>query len=310
MKLNADVRLLTQFPTQPVEVQNEYFNNVLFFPDEDIKRTYYETKDNFRPTQETIIIKFGASMTGPTGRDRDFLAKIEAEYGYMVRYIKPLFEKEFNFTIHDFWKEFQTVKISLPPHEYGPAKWSITYKTIHYPDIFVIVYFVDFLANDLVAGSIELLPEEKMRPYIYPAKVYNQFFENVKFQYTRLGKNSFEVRLNFAPVEHEICLFSLDAETRPYGPTQKDKDFLKKIQDQYDHVVALAKPMIENEYRKTKPQFNIGNFEKDFRLSGIQLPKLNDKSLVWILSVENTSNEDLIGITFSGFEPQRIEFVG
>ncbi len=58
-------------------------------------------------------------------------------------------------------------------------------------------------------------------------------------------KNYFECRRYFKPTDEII---EIGVEGNVTGPTELPKDFFRKIESDYDKVIASVKPMLESEF--------------------------------------------------------------
>ena len=64
------------------------------------------------------------------------------------------------------------------------------------------------------------------------------------------------------------------------------KEFFRKIESDYDQIIASAKPIIENEFQNWKEDFNIKDFRKEFKAVYLYLPRCENEQKTWEIAFE------------------------
>src|SRR5262249_35293215 len=93
------------------------------------------------------------------------------------------------------------------------------------------------------------------------------------------SKNYFEGKGFFAPTQNEIgFLIQADIE----GPTTAQKEFYSDLQNNFEQYIQTIKPLIEDEFRNWKADFKIMDFNEEFTLVCLTIPRLDmKKALIW-----------------------------
>jgi hypothetical protein len=91
------------------------------------------------------------------------------------------------------------------------------------------------------------------------------------------------------------------------GPDQNQKEFYRWIQENYRELVTKILPLVEDEFENWKVGFKITNFDKEFELVGVTIPKQDKTALKWEMSFNTIHDENhQITIGFIGSEPKRV----
>ena len=133
---------------KPVIVQDDFFGSLRFMNFKDSSKNYFEGKGLFVPTNSETQYLIHADIDGPSDNQKVFYRDLQANFTQYVEKIKPLIEYEFrnwkeNFTIDDFYKEFNLVCITIPRHDTSPLIWDMAFTTIHDLNHHVTIDFVD-----------------------------------------------------------------------------------------------------------------------------------------------------------------------
>jgi hypothetical protein len=112
-----------------------------------------------------------------------------------------------------------------------------------------------------------------------PTVIQDEFFGQLRFvNFRDPSKNYFEGRGFFAPTNSETeYLIQADIE----GPTESQKAFMEELQKQFGLYVEKIKPLIEDEFRNWKEDFEIRDFNKEFKLVCITIPRPDRKPIIW-----------------------------
>lgn len=139
-----------------------------------------------------------------------------------------------------------------------------------------------------------------------PVKLENEFFETMLFLEDKkdLLKSYFECRRHFKPSE-KIIEIGIDGEAS--GPTQKQIDFFKSIEDNYSIIVKAISPLIEDEFRNWKEDFKINEFQKEFKPVYLYLPRCENDPKIWEIGFESDHDRNhTFRLTMSDFEVKKI----
>jgi hypothetical protein len=120
--------------------------------------------------------------------------------------------------------------------------------------------------------------------------------------------NYFEGAGYFEPIKSDIEYF-IDGDES--GPTDKQKEFYKTIQEEYSKITETIQPHIENEFRNWKDDFTIKNFIDEFTLVSMKIPREFGSETEWEMGFETKHDENhLITAYLKGYEVQSIGFDG
>lgn len=114
----------------------------------------------------------------------------------------------------------------------------------------------------------------------------------------------FEGRRYFKP-SGKIIELAIDADSS--GPTHTHKHFFENVERNYADLIKKSEPLICNEFRKWKPDFEILNFNEEFTPVYLEIPKDNNANTKWEIAFETVHDEDhTITITVIDFTPTEI----
>jgi hypothetical protein len=114
----------------------------------------------------------------------------------------------------------------------------------------------------------------------------------------------FECRRNFYPTDSIIEIGIDGVES---GPTIRQKDFFKNIEEKYPDIVKSISPLIEDEFRNWKEEFQIKDFKKEFKPVYLYIPTCESSPVIWEIAFE--SEHDLnhhFTITMNDFDAKEI----
>jgi hypothetical protein len=140
------------------------------------------------------------------------------------------------------------------------------------------------LINDEVFGKLR---------YISGSKPQDGYFEGKGF---------------FAPVGREIEYVIDSDET---GPTKWQKQFYYRTQQNFTLYISLLQPLITVEFRNWKDDFVIQDFDKEFTLEFLSIPREGKQPAEWEIGF--TTVHDLnhnVTILFLGEEPKHVTIDG
>lgn len=112
-----------------------------------------------------------------------------------------------------------------------------------------------------------------------PKIVHDDFFGPLRFMdFKDASKNYFEGKGHFMPTNSEVE-YLIHADIA--GPTGKQKEFYKNLEAEFNAYVQKIKPLIENEFRNWKENFEIKDFTKEFALVCITIPRFDKSPATW-----------------------------
>ncbi|HKC36259.1 MAG TPA: hypothetical protein VKB95_09360 [Chitinophagaceae bacterium] len=139
-----------------------------------------------------------------------------------------------------------------------------------------------------------------------PTKLESEFFGTMLFLTFKNEplKSYFECRRHFRPTD-KIIEIGIDADES--GPTQKQIDFFKKIEDNYFDVAKAVTPLIEDEFGNWKEGFKIVNFQKEFEAVYLRLPRCEANPVIWEIAFESDHDRNhTFTLTMSDLEAKEI----
>lgn len=112
-----------------------------------------------------------------------------------------------------------------------------------------------------------------------PTILQDDFFGELRFvDFKDASKNYFEGNGHFTPTNNNTeYLIQADKD----GPTDKQKQFYIDLQSNFADYIQRIKPLIEDEFRNWKDDFVIEDFNKEFELVCITIPRLDIRPLTW-----------------------------
>ncbi|NBP67129.1 MAG: hypothetical protein EBU52_00125 [Cytophagia bacterium] len=141
-------------------------------------------------------------------------------------------------------------------------------------------------------------------------KLENDFFGTMLFLEDKkdASKSYFECRRHFKPSD-EIIEIGIDGDVT--GPTQKQIDFFKSIEDNYLTITKAISPLIEDEFGNWKEGFKITDFQKEFEPVYLRLPRCESKPIVWEIAFESDHDRNhTFTLTMSDFDAREIVIDG
>jgi hypothetical protein len=151
--------------------------------------------------------------------------------------------------------------------------------------------------------------------YLYSMGLFGPSKKKIVFQDVVFGtllyrsskepsKGYFSGKAVFPPTSGETKYF---IQADPFGPTEGQRSFYQNLQSNFNAYAAKMKPLIENEFRNWQPDFAIKDFNKEFALVSVSIPRLDAKPVRWELAFETIHDQNhLFTIDFTDDEPQGI----
>ena len=138
-----------------------------------------------------------------------------------------------------------------------------------------------------------------------PTKIQDDFFGELRFiDFRDSAKNYFEGKGFFAPTQGETE-FLIQANIE--GPTTAQKEFYNDLQNNFEHYIEKIKPLIEDEFRNWKEDFEIKDFKKEFTLVCLTIPRLEIRPLIWDMAFTTIHDKNHhVTIDFIDSEPNGI----
>lgn len=139
-----------------------------------------------------------------------------------------------------------------------------------------------------------------------PTKLENEFFGAMLFLEDKKNtlQSYFECRRQFIPSD-KIIEIGIDGDVS--GPTQKQIDFFKSIEDNYTIIAKAISPLIEDEFGNWKEGFKINDFQKEFEPVYLRLPRCENKPIVWEIAFESDHDRNhTFTLTMSDFDAKEV----
>ena len=137
-------------------------------------------------------------------------------------------------------------------------------------------------------------------------KIEHDFFGVMIFSGGKLFKPSdyFECRRHFKPSNNII---EIGIEGDISGPTEKQINFFKSIEDNYSIITQAITPLIEEEFGNWNEFFTISDFNKEFKPVYLTLPRCETTPIIWEISFESDHDKNHIFIlTMNDLEAKEI----
>jgi hypothetical protein len=91
------------------------------------------------------------------------------------------------------------------------------------------------------------------------------------------------------------------------GPSEEQKIFYTRLQQNFTPYIEKINPLIEDEFRNWKPGFAIGDFNAEFTLLCISIPNMNNHPLIWDMAFSTVHDRNhQISIDFEDHHPAAI----
>jgi hypothetical protein len=123
-----------------------------------------------------------------------------------------------------------------------------------------------------------------------PIKIQDDIFGELRFIDSKdSSKNYFEGKGFFTPTQNDTeFLIKADIE----GPTSTQKEFYNELQNNFEQYIQKIKPLIEDEFRNWKENFEIKDFNKEFSLVCLTIPRIEIKPLIWDMAFTTIHDKD------------------
>jgi hypothetical protein len=138
-----------------------------------------------------------------------------------------------------------------------------------------------------------------------PDKYIDEYFGPLHFVGSRdASQDYFEGKTFFNPGHNEVTII---VKAGKNGPTSEQHQFYKQFQENYDHYVAKIQPLIIDEFRNWRDDFEISDFLKEFKLVFLVIPNMRDTPLVWEMAFTTIHDLDHhVTINFLDDQPNGI----
>jgi hypothetical protein len=115
-----------------------------------------------------------------------------------------------------------------------------------------------------------------------PTTIQDDFFGPLRLiSFKDNSKNYFEGKRFFTATNGDTEVL-IDADNE--GPTEQKNKFYNDLQNNFDQYTHKIKPLIEDEFRNWKEDFQIKDFNKEFKLVCLNIPRLDQTPLKWEMS--------------------------
>lgn len=139
-----------------------------------------------------------------------------------------------------------------------------------------------------------------------PTKLENEFFGTMLFLKHKRDslKSYFECRRHFKP-SGQIIEIGIEGDVT--GPAQDQIDFFKSIEDNYSIITKAISPLIQDEIRNWKEDFEIKDFYEEFKPVYLSLPRCANNPVIWEIVFESYQDRNhTFSITMSDFDAREI----
>ena len=137
-------------------------------------------------------------------------------------------------------------------------------------------------------------------------KIEHDFFGVMIFSGGKRPSSSdyFECHRQFKP-SNNVIEIGIDADIS--GPTQKQVNFFKSIEDNYPIITKSITPLIEAEFGNWNEFFTISDFNKEFRPVHLALPRCETMPIIWEIAFESDHDRNhTFTLTMNDFEAKEI----
>jgi hypothetical protein len=137
-------------------------------------------------------------------------------------------------------------------------------------------------------------------------KIDHDFFGQMTFAGGKKPDPSdyFECRRHFKPSNNVIGIV-IDGDIS--GPTEKQVNFFKSIEDNYSDITKAITPLIEDEFGNWNEFFAISDFIKEFEPVHLSLPRCESKPIIWEIAFNSDHDRNhTFTLTMHDFEAKEI----
>jgi hypothetical protein len=138
-----------------------------------------------------------------------------------------------------------------------------------------------------------------------PPAIQDELFGKLRFvDFKDPLQNYFEGKVFFNPSQAEIVvLIHSDLE----GPGAEQRAFYKEVENNFDRYLEKIKPLIEDEFRNWKEAFEIRDFNKEFTMDCITIPRIDVRPYKWEMVFTTVHDRNhYVTIDFVDKEPKGI----
>jgi hypothetical protein len=137
-------------------------------------------------------------------------------------------------------------------------------------------------------------------------KIDHDFFGQMIFTGGKVPNPSdyFECRRHFKP-SNNVIEIGIDGDIS--GPTEKQINFFKSIEDNYSNITKAITPLIEDEFGNWKEGFKISDFNKEFEPVYLRLPRCEFNPIIWEIAFESDHDSNhTFTLTMNDFDAKEI----
>jgi hypothetical protein len=134
------------------------------------------------------------------------------------------------------------------------------------------------------------------------------FFGPLRYWRSKSGISYFSGSVYFSPKGKKAdIIVEADAEQ----PTGEQHQFYRELESNFPKYAEKIKPLIEEEFRNWKEDFEIRDFVSEFELSCLTIPRLNNTPFRWDISFTTIHDKNhLFTISFVNYEPEHVHIDG
>lgn len=138
-----------------------------------------------------------------------------------------------------------------------------------------------------------------------PIIIQDEFFGRLRYTKFKNPRDGFfEGEGFFASTNNKIG-YTIEAEET--GPTEGQREFCRKVQNNFEQYVEKIKPLIEDEFRNWKDDFEITDFKTEFALNSLTIPRMYSNPVLWDMCFTSIHDDNhFVIIKFENDEPKGI----
>jgi hypothetical protein len=137
-------------------------------------------------------------------------------------------------------------------------------------------------------------------------QIDHEFFGKMLFRGSKRPEPTdyFECRRPFKP-SGDIIEIGIDGDVS--GPTERQVQFFKSIEDNYSQVTKAVTPLIEDEFKNFKEDFKIIDFHTEFVPVYLRIPRCESEPVIWEIAFESDHDRNhTFTLTMHDFEAKEI----
>ncbi|WP_420572964.1 hypothetical protein [Kordia sp.] len=95
------------------------------------------------------------------------------------------------------------------------------------------------------------------------------------------------------------------------GPTNKQKEFFKKLDDEYHEIKeTIILPFLKKELKDNIQDAALNEFDEEFDFDGISIGRIQNNKTEWSITYDSKAMRHYVSIDFEGMEPKYMTIDG